>query len=107
MAMLAWIMMGLAIWHFTIFLPDRFWGGIVGAFLGALFGAAIFGFIVNGFTVPGQGETHVLQALEAIPGRSSASASSISRASAAATRRSSCSRRLAAAGPSRSPGRRL
>ena len=68
MAMLAWIMMGLAIWHFTIFLPDRFWGGIVGAFLGALFGAAIFGFIVNGFTVPGQGETHVLQALEAIPG---------------------------------------
>ena len=68
MAMLAWIMMGLAIWHFTIFIPDRFWGGIVGAFLGALLGAAIFGFIVNGFTVPGQDETHVLQALEAIPG---------------------------------------
>ena len=40
MAMLAWVMMGLAIWHFTIFLPDRFWGGIVGAFLGALIGAA-------------------------------------------------------------------
>ena len=39
MAMLAWVMMGLAIWHFTIFLPDRFWGGIVGAFLGALLGA--------------------------------------------------------------------
>ena len=37
--MFAWIMMGLALWHFTIFLPDRFWGGIVGAFLGALFGA--------------------------------------------------------------------
>ena len=36
MGMLAWVMMGLAIWHFTIFLPDRFWGGIVGAFLGAL-----------------------------------------------------------------------
>ena len=36
MGVLAWIMMGLAIWHFTIFLPDRFWGGIVGAFLGAL-----------------------------------------------------------------------
>ena len=68
MAMLAWIMMGLAIWHFTIFLPDRFWGGIVGAFLGALLGAVIFGFIVNGFTVPGQNDTHVLQALEAIPG---------------------------------------
>ncbi len=30
MGMLGWVMMGLAIWHFTIFLPDRFWGGIVG-----------------------------------------------------------------------------
>jgi hypothetical protein len=68
MAMLAWVMMGLALWHFTIFLPDRFWGGIVGAFLGALFGAVICGLVVNGFTIPGQNETHVLQALEAIPG---------------------------------------
>jgi hypothetical protein len=68
MAMLAWVMMGLAIWHFTIFLPDRFWGGIVGAFVGALIGAMICGLIVNGLTVPGEGGTHVLQALEAIPG---------------------------------------
>ena len=36
MGALVWVMIGLAIWHFTIFLPDRFWGGIVGAFLGAL-----------------------------------------------------------------------
>jgi hypothetical protein len=68
MGMLAWVMMGLALWHFTIFLPDRFWGGIVGAFLGALLGAVIFGLIVNGFTIPGQSDTHVLTALEAIPG---------------------------------------
>ena len=68
MGMLAWIMMGLAIWHFTIFLPDRFWGGIVGAFLGALFGAAIVGLIINGVTVPGRGDTHLLTALEGIPG---------------------------------------
>ena len=40
MGLLGWVMMGLAIWHFTIFLPDRFWGGIVGAFLGALIGIA-------------------------------------------------------------------
>jgi len=68
MGMLAWVMMGLAIWHFTIFLPDHFWGGIVGAFLGALIGAVVFGLIVNGGTVPGEGETHLLTALEAIPG---------------------------------------
>ena len=36
MGVLVWVMVGLAIWHFTMFLPDRFWGGIVGAFLGAL-----------------------------------------------------------------------
>ena len=50
MAVLAWVMMGLAIWHFTIFLPDRFWAGIVGAFLGAVVGAFLFGFLINGFT---------------------------------------------------------
>jgi hypothetical protein len=68
MAMLAWIMMGLAIWHFTIFVPDRFWGGIVGAFLGALIGAALFGFIVNGFTVPGRHDTGLEEAVIAVPG---------------------------------------
>ncbi len=31
MGMLAWVMMGLALWHFSIWLPDRYWGGIVGA----------------------------------------------------------------------------
>jgi hypothetical protein len=41
MGLLGWVIMGLAIWHFTIFLPDRFWGGIVGAFVGALIGIAI------------------------------------------------------------------
>jgi len=68
MGMLAWVMMGLAIWHFTIFLPDRFWGGIVGAFCGALIGSIIFGLIVNGLTIPGRDETEILTALEAIPG---------------------------------------
>jgi hypothetical protein len=68
MAMLVWAMMGIALWHFTIFIPDRFWGGIVGAFLGALFGAVFIGLAVNGFTVPGQDDTHLVSALEAIPG---------------------------------------
>jgi uncharacterized membrane protein YeaQ/YmgE (transglycosylase-associated protein family) len=68
MGMLAWIMMGLAIWHFTIFLPDRSWGGIVGDFVGALIGAVVFGLIVNGFSVPGQHDTSLTTALEAIPG---------------------------------------
>ena len=68
MGMLAWVMMGLAIWHFTIFLPDRFLWGIVGAFVGALLGSIIFGFVINGFTVPGQDDTTLATALEGIPG---------------------------------------
>ncbi|MGO9903449.1 MAG: hypothetical protein ACLP0J_28055 [Solirubrobacteraceae bacterium] len=68
MGMLAWVMMGLAIWHFTIWLPDREWGGIVGAFVGALIGAALFGFIVNGFAIPGRHHTHLVTSLEGIPG---------------------------------------
>jgi hypothetical protein len=68
MGMLAWVMMGLAIWHFAIFLPDRFWGGIVGAFLGALVGAVLLGLAINGFTVPGEADTEVLTALEGVPG---------------------------------------
>lgn len=68
MGMLAWVMMGLAVWHFTVFLPDRFWGGIVGAFIGALLGAIVVGLVINGFSVPGESETHVLTALEGIPG---------------------------------------
>jgi len=68
MGAFSWIMMGLAIWHFTIFVPDRFWGGIVGAFIGACVGAFVAGFIISGFTVPGENDTHLLTALDAIPG---------------------------------------
>jgi hypothetical protein len=68
MGALVWIMVGLAIWHFTIFLPDRFWGGIVGAFVGAVIGAFIFGLLVNGFSVPGKNDTELLTAVESIPG---------------------------------------
>ena len=68
MAALVWAMMGIALWHFAIFVPDHFWSGIVGAFLGAVLGALLFGFLVHGLTVPGQDDTDLINALEAIPG---------------------------------------
>jgi hypothetical protein len=66
--MLAWVMMGLALWHFTIWLPDHYWGGIVGAFVGALIGAIGCGFLISGLHIPGRSATHLSTALEAIPG---------------------------------------
>ncbi len=68
MGMLVWVMGGLAVWHFTIWLPDWSWGGIVGAFVGAVVGAAVFGFVISGFSIPGESSTTMLTALEGIPG---------------------------------------
>jgi uncharacterized membrane protein YeaQ/YmgE (transglycosylase-associated protein family) len=68
MAALVWVMVGLALWHFTVFLPDHFWSGIVGAFVGAVVGSFVFGFLINGFHVPGQNDTDLISASEAIPG---------------------------------------
>lgn len=68
MGLLVWAMTGLALWHFSIFVPDRFMGGIVGAFLGALIGAIVLGLLLNGLSVPGQDDTHLLSGLEAVPG---------------------------------------
>ena len=68
MALLVWVMVGLAIWHGTVWLPDYFYGGIVGAFCGALLGSVIFGLILNLGTIPGQSGTDLLTGVEAIPG---------------------------------------
>ena len=43
MNLLVWVMMGIAVWHFAVFVPDRFWGGIVGAFGAAAVGAVVVG----------------------------------------------------------------
>jgi hypothetical protein len=68
MAILVWTMIGLAVWHFTIFLPDRFWGGIIGACVGAIAGALLLGVLVYGLSVPGREETDIITALVGIPG---------------------------------------
>ena len=68
MALLVWFTMGIALWHFTVFLPDRFWQGIVGAFLGAVIGALLFGLIVEAISGKSLGDTDLATALTAIPG---------------------------------------
>ena len=50
MSILIWAMVGLALWHFAVLVPDRFWGGIIGAFL-----AAVAGAIASGYALPTPG----------------------------------------------------
>lgn len=68
MALLVWFTIGIALWHFTVFLPDHFWQGIVGAFLGSVVGAMVFGGIVLVISGKSVGNTDLATALEAVPG---------------------------------------
>lgn len=68
MALVVFFMMGIAIWHFTVFMPDRFWQGIIGAFLGAVFGSIVFGMIVQEASGKSLSDTDLSTALIAIPG---------------------------------------
>ena len=68
MAFLVWFMTGIALWHFTVFLPDRFWQGIVGAFLGAVAGAIVSGALAQVAIGSGIGETDFATVIYALPG---------------------------------------
>jgi hypothetical protein len=68
MAPLIWFTVGVALWHFTVFVPDRFWGGIVGAFLGAVAGAMVTGAIVQIAMGSGVGDADIGTLLAAVPG---------------------------------------
>jgi hypothetical protein len=68
MALLVWFITGIALWHFTVFLPDRFWQGIIGAFLGAVAGAMASGAIAQIAAGRGLGDTDVATVLYAVPG---------------------------------------
>jgi uncharacterized membrane protein YeaQ/YmgE (transglycosylase-associated protein family) len=68
LSIFVWVMIGMALWHFAVLVPDRFWGGIIGAFLAAVTGALVSGALlpepgISRSNPPGLGE-----ALWAIPG---------------------------------------
>jgi len=68
MAAVVWFTFAVALWHFTVFVPDRFWAGIVGALLGAIVGGMLSGGIIQialGRTI---GETDIVTVLAAVPG---------------------------------------
>src|SRR3954453_11934283 len=52
MSVLVWIMVGIALWHFAVLVPDKFTGGIIGAFLAAVAGALLSGYLLPAPGVP-------------------------------------------------------
>ena len=68
MSILVWVLVGIALWHFTVLLPDRFHGGIIGAFLYALIGALLTGWGLPTPGVPPDNPPGLEAALWPLPG---------------------------------------
>ena len=54
-SVVVWICIATALWHFTVLIPDRFYGGLMGALLAANGGAVVVGAIVLGPATEGNG----------------------------------------------------
>ena len=68
MAVLVWSMVGIAFWHFAVLVPDRFVGGIIGAFLAGWLGGLVSGVLLPVPGIPTDNPPGVGEALWAIPG---------------------------------------
>ena len=68
MSIVVWFTVALALWHFTIFVPDRFWQGIIGALLGCVIGGVISGAVIELAMGRGLSDTDILSFFTAVPG---------------------------------------
>ena len=68
MSVFVWAMVGVALWHFAVLVPDKFYGGIIGAFLAAFGGGILSGFLLPTPGVPLANPPGVVEALWPIPG---------------------------------------
>ncbi len=68
MGIIVWAMVGIAIWHFAVLVPDRFWGGIIGAFVAALAGALAAGYALPQPGLPTANPPGIETSLYAVPG---------------------------------------
>lgn len=68
MSVLVWAMVGLAVWHFAVLVPDRFTGGIIGAFLAALAGSMVSGYLLPVPGLPDGNPPGLTEGLWPIPG---------------------------------------
>jgi hypothetical protein len=69
MSIVIWFTVALALWHFTIFVPDRFWQGIIGALIGCVVGGLISGALIE-LVILGNNlaDTDLLTFFTAVPG---------------------------------------
>ncbi len=67
-SILVWTMVGIALWHFAVLVPDKFVGGIIGAFLVAVAGSFVTGFALPTPGIPADNPPGVEEGLYAIPG---------------------------------------
>jgi uncharacterized membrane protein YeaQ/YmgE (transglycosylase-associated protein family) len=68
MSVFVWVMIGVAFWHFAVLVPDRFYGGIIGALIAAVGGALISGYLLPLPGIPTRNPPGVAEALWPIPG---------------------------------------
>lgn len=68
MSVFVWVMVGIALWHVSVLVPDRFYGGIVGALVAAVAGALASGYLLPEPGVPSHNPPGLAQALWPVPG---------------------------------------
>ena len=68
LSILVWTMVGAAVWHFAVLVPDKFVGGIIGAFLAAVAGAFATGFALPVPGIPADNPPGIEEGLFAVPG---------------------------------------
>ena len=68
MSVFVWVMVGLALWHFAVLVPDRFRGGVIGALIAALAGALFSGWLLPAPGIPLGNPPGLAETLWAIPG---------------------------------------
>jgi hypothetical protein len=68
MSIFVWTMMGIAVWHGCVLVPDRFYGGLIGAFVTALLGALVSGYLLPAPGIPPHNPPGLEHALWPLPG---------------------------------------
>ena len=68
MSIFVWVTVGAAIWHLSVLVPDRFYGGIVGAFMAAVAGALVSGYLLPSPGIPPHNPPGMAAAIWPVPG---------------------------------------